>query len=116
MAQNAIFEPTAGPSTTRIRKISGPTPGMLDPTQLGRLLRFPHSKLSFASFDPQTALVQDVPDLRKLSLKEELYRPKRVVVETAPNGESSWRFVPSARRDENVVDEGQWPRVVEICG
>ncbi|KAF9460687.1 hypothetical protein BDZ94DRAFT_1197302 [Collybia nuda] len=113
---SANLEPTAGPSATRIRKISGCRPGILDPTQLVRLLRHPESSLSFASFDPQTALMQDVPDFRKLSLKEELYRPKRVVVETPLNGESSWRFVPSARRDEDVLNEGQWPRVVEICG
>lgn len=111
-----MFGPSAL-STARIPKISGTTPGMLDPTQLERLCRIPNSKLSFAAFNPLTASTQkEVPDLRKLSLNEELYRPKRVVVETLPTGECYWRFVPSARRDDNVSDEGQWPRVVELCG
>lgn len=117
MAQENAFGPSAGPSTTQIPKISGATPGMLDPTQAERLCRIPNSKLSFAAFNPLTASApQEMLDLRKLSLNEELYRPKRVVVETAPTGECYWRFVPSARRDDDVSDEGQWPRTVELCG
>ncbi|RDB16791.1 hypothetical protein Hypma_002622 [Hypsizygus marmoreus] len=114
-------QPTAGPSSTprpfEIPKLSGMNPGLLDATQVQRLCRRPGSTLSFASFDPYTASShQEVPDFRNLSLNEELYRPKRIVVETLPTGESTWRFVPSARRDEGVVDEGAWPRAVEICG
>jgi len=51
-----------------------------------------------------------------MSINEAYYRPRRIVVETAPNGESFWRFVPKARIDEGVLDEGVWPRIVEICG
>jgi len=111
MAQETMF------GTVQIPSISGATPGMLDPTQIERLHRIPNSRLSFAAFNPLTASApQEVPDLPKRSLNEELYRPKRVVVETAPTGECYWRFVPSARRDDDVPDEGQWPRVVEISG
>lgn len=118
MAQASTAEPSAGPSSTaRISKISGATPGLLDPSQAERLCRIPNSKLSFAAFNPFTASApQEVPDIRKLSLNEELYRPKRIVIETAPTGECFWRFVPSARRDDDVLDEGQWPRLVELCG
>jgi hypothetical protein len=110
--------PTDGPPASKPpRKISGSVPGLLDPAQPERLLRMPDSRLSFAAFDPRAASgLQEIPDLRKLSLNEELYRPKRVVIETTPSGESFWRFVPKARREEGVLDEGKWPRVVEICG
>jgi len=104
-----------GPST--LPSISGSVPGLLDPSQSSRLLRFSNSKLSFAAFDPLTAsAAQDTPDIRKMSINETCYRPRRIVVETAPNGESFWRFVPKARIDEGVLDEGVWPRIVEICG
>lgn len=121
MAQGFMHdEPAAShsrPESKPRARISGSIPGALDPTQSERLCRVLGSRLSFAAFDPHTASSSsDVPDLRTLSLNEELYRPKRVVIETTPTGESFWRFVPSARRDEGVPDEGIWPRVVEICG
>ncbi|KAG1867356.1 hypothetical protein F4604DRAFT_1776989 [Suillus subluteus] len=100
---------TAGPSHAP-RTIRGTQPGLLDPTQPSRLLRAPDSRLSFASFDPRTALAgEDIPDLRKLSIGDgsstsQTYRT------------SFWRFVPKARLDGGVRDEGFWPRVVEICG
>ncbi|KAJ6625635.1 hypothetical protein B0H10DRAFT_1782845 [Mycena sp. CBHHK59/15] len=97
-------------------RISGTTPGALDPHQPHRLFRRPSSTLSFANFDPRVASADHGWDLRGLSLNEELYRPKRVVIETTCAGESSWRFVPKARRDDGVPDEGQWPRVIDICG
>ncbi|KDQ53479.1 hypothetical protein JAAARDRAFT_161530 [Jaapia argillacea MUCL 33604] len=101
-----------------IRSLRGSVPGQLDPSQPTRLLRLPGSTLSFASFHPQTAssLREDVLDLQKLSLNEELYRPKRVVIETTPDGRSFWRFVPKAKREPGVEDEGIWPRVIDICG
>ncbi|KAG2131994.1 uncharacterized protein EDB93DRAFT_1177323 [Suillus bovinus] len=99
------------------RTIRGTEPGLLDPTQPSRLLRAPDSTLSFASFDPRTALSgEDIPDLRKLSIGEDLPPPKRIVIETTPKGTSFWRFVPKARLDKGVRDEGFWPRVIEICG
>ncbi|PFH51481.1 hypothetical protein AMATHDRAFT_80212 [Amanita thiersii Skay4041] len=99
------------------RVLTGTVPGLLDPTQPLRLLRHPTSTLLFAAFDPLTATVQrDLPDIHKRSLDKELYRPKRVVVEIALNGGRYWRFVPNARREEGVVDEGSWPRDVDICG
>ncbi|KAJ6499905.1 hypothetical protein C8R47DRAFT_970689 [Mycena vitilis] len=97
-------------------RISGTTPGVLDSTQPHRILRRPSSTLSFASFDPRVASADHGWDMRSLSLNEELYRPKRVVIETTCSGESSWRFVPRARWDEGVVDEGSWPRVIDLCG
>ncbi|TFK44702.1 hypothetical protein BDQ12DRAFT_717858 [Crucibulum laeve] len=103
-------------SSPTIRRISGSNPGALDSTQPARLLRVPGARLSFSAFDPQVATVHGVPDLNKLSLNEELYRPKRIVIETTPAGESFWRFVPSARKAEGVAGEGKWPRVVDICG
>ncbi|KAG2150509.1 hypothetical protein DEU56DRAFT_869324 [Suillus clintonianus] len=107
---------TAGPSRAP-RIIRGTEPGLLDPTQPSRLLRSPDSRLSFASFDPRTALAgEDVPDLHKLSIGEDLPPPKRIVIETNSKGRSFWRFVPKARLDEGARDEGFWPRVVEICG
>ncbi|KAE9411507.1 hypothetical protein BT96DRAFT_968929 [Gymnopus androsaceus JB14] len=56
------------------------------------------------------------PDARKLSLNDDLHNPRRVVIEASPNGESFWRFVPKAHRDDGVNDEGDWPRVIDICG
>ncbi|KAF7321314.1 RING-type domain-containing protein [Mycena kentingensis (nom. inval.)] len=98
------------------RLLSGCVPGILDPEQAHRLLRRPSSKFSFASFDPGVASSDQNLGIRNLSLNEELYRPKRVVVETTCTGESFWRFVPRARLGDGVVDEGTWPRVVDICG
>ncbi|KAJ4002039.1 hypothetical protein F5050DRAFT_1802617 [Lentinula boryana] len=110
-----MASPFAGPSSPR--KLTGSTPGVLDSTQPDRLLTFSKSSLSFASFNPRTATSShSTPDARKLSLNEELYNPKRVVIERSPTGESFWRFVPKARTDEGVIDEGDWPRVVDVCG
>jgi hypothetical protein len=96
--------------------ISGSVPGILDKSQSARLLRHPSSTLSFASFDPHAATQTDVPDLRKLSIHHELYRSKRIVIESMKDGECFWRFVPRAKREAGCLDEGTWPRVVEICG
>ncbi|KAF5370851.1 hypothetical protein D9758_001797 [Tetrapyrgos nigripes] len=106
--------PHAGSSTPR--KLIGPIPGILDPSQPQRLLRFPSSRLSFASFHPLTATSSAEADFRKLSLGDEFHNAKRVVIETAPTGESYWRFVPKASRDEGVIDEGDWPRLIDLCG
>lgn len=115
MAQNPMPAPTHSPYD--IFKLTGTIPGQLDPTQPDRLLRTPGSTLLFASFDPRTAAPrQHGLDFRKLSINETLYQQKRVVVEISPAGDSYWRFVPKARRDEGVHDEGQWPRIVDICG
>ncbi|KAF9012323.1 hypothetical protein BDQ17DRAFT_1537204 [Cyathus striatus] len=113
MSRRPTAQMAPGPS---IPRISGSAPGALDSTQMERLLRVPGARLTFAVFDPRVAIAQDMPDMRKLSIKEELYRPKRVVIETFPTGESFWRFVPSARKAEGVVDEGTWPRHIELCG
>ncbi|KAF9230121.1 hypothetical protein BU15DRAFT_84023 [Melanogaster broomeanus] len=75
----------------------GTQPGLLDPSQPTRLLRFPDSKLSFAAFDPRPRST------------ESLTPPKRIVIETTPKGASFWHFVPPARLDEGVQDEGVWP-------
>ncbi|KAG1881480.1 hypothetical protein C8R48DRAFT_744230 [Suillus tomentosus] len=110
-------QPATAGSLHAPRTIRGTEPGLLDPTQPFRLLRAPDSTLSFASFDPRTALAgEDIPDLHKLSIGEDLPPPKRIVIETTPKGTSFWRFVPKARLDAGVRDEGLWPRVIEICG
>ena len=97
-------------------QLRGSVPGLLDDTQPSRLLRDPASKLYFASFDPFTARQEDGTDrLRNLSLHEQLYRPKRVVVEMTPTG-SFWRFVPRAAGDDGQTNEEHWPRSVDICG
>ena len=104
------------PSNVASRSISGSQPGLLDPSQTARLLRLPGTILSFAAFHPRAASSEIHIDVDKLSLNEELYRPKRVVIETLPDGDSFWRFVPRARRGIGVEDEGAWPRVINICG
>lgn len=107
--------PPGGPSSLRV--LGGNTPGVVDAEQPARLLRAPGARLAFASFHPHTASgEQAAPDLSKLSLNEELYRPKRVVVETLSDGTSFWRFVPKAKWEHGVVDEGSWPRVISLCG
>lgn len=108
----------AGPSQTRIPlSISGSLPGVIDPSQPDRLLSTPGSKLSFASFHPRTASShQDPLHPRKLSTREELCSSRRIVIETLPTGESFWRWVPRAKGVDNFEEEGQWPRVIEICG
>jgi hypothetical protein len=112
----------AGPSTSSLKKtLHGSQPGVLDPTQPARLLRYPTSRLSFASFDPRTAVVDSthhnhIPDIRKLNIQDELNTARRVVIENTAEGISSWRFVPNAKRERGVENEGAWPRVVDYCG
>ncbi|KAH8119230.1 hypothetical protein DFH11DRAFT_1686161 [Phellopilus nigrolimitatus] len=87
-------------------------------TANGNISRQPGSIITFASFDPATATndFTNAYAFRKLSLNEELCRPKRVVIETTPDGQCTWRFVPKARWEEGVENEGAWPRVVDVCG
>jgi hypothetical protein len=111
---------TAGPSNTHYtRVISGPVPGTLDPDQPYRLLRSPGSRLLFASYDPLAAIggrEHSAPNGIDASGSGGLYRAKRIVVEISPSGESTWRFIPKARMDLGVDDEGTWPQVVNLCG
>lgn len=107
----------AGPSQIPVtHSLFGTVPGVLDPTQPSRLLRFPGSTLSFASFHPFTA--SNVQEPQRTSNGDEPCRPKRIVIESVlgRDGFSTWRFVPRARREQGVEDEGVWPRVIEICG
>ena len=107
-------KPTAGPSVIHLE---GTEPGVLDKTQRSRLLRCQNSTLSFASFDPYVATPHDpTTRISELSLDEEKCRPKRIVIENVPGHGSFWRWVPSARKQEGVDDEGIFPRLVEICG
>lgn len=108
--------PMASPSFPVCPKLSGTTPGILDPTQPQRLLRQPTSKISFAFFDPRAASSFSEVDIKKLSLNETLYRAKRVVIESSANGDNFWRFVPKAKWEDGVLDEGQWPRIIMLCG
>ncbi|KAF9531631.1 hypothetical protein CPB83DRAFT_904294 [Crepidotus variabilis] len=103
----------AGPSVNRV---VGTEPGELDKSQRSRLLRHPKAVLSFASFDPYAATAREASDISQLSLQEDRCRPKRIVVETIAGRCSSWRWVPGARKEEGVVDEGAFPRIVVVCG
>ncbi|TFK46533.1 hypothetical protein OE88DRAFT_1648537 [Heliocybe sulcata] len=38
--------------------------------------------------------------------------PRRIVVETLPGGIQYWKYVPDARREEGVCEEGPWPRMI----
>lgn len=101
-------------STSLPRTIAGSTPGLLDPTQPSRLHHVPGSFLHFASFHPLTALHNS----HKIPIfsQENSCQPRRIVIETAPDGTSTWRFVPNARRGHAVSDEGVWPRMVYVAG
>jgi hypothetical protein len=110
----SYFKPKAGPSVIHLE---GTEPGVLDRTQRSRLLRRQNSTLSFASFDPYVATPRDpAADISGLSLDEEQCRPKRIVIENVPGHGSFWRWVPSARKQEGVDDEGIFPRLIEVCG
>lgn len=98
-----------------LRILRGTQPGLLDTSQPSRLLRFPDSKLSFASFDPKTALAEE-PSVQTSNNPGNLVPPKRIVIETTSKGASFWRFVPRARLEEGAQNEGVWPRVIDICG
>ena len=91
-------------------------PGQLDSTQPQRVLRHPASKLSFGTFDPHTAAPYHDPTPTNASERLKQSGARRVVLETFPDGSSSWRFVPNAHF-EGVTEEGtQWPRMIDICG
>jgi hypothetical protein len=110
------FDTNSGPSIARM--LSGTAPGVLDPTQRGRLLRYPGSSLSFAHFHPLAASSrrEDVDAGSVASFRAELNKAKRVVIEHFANGEAHWRFVPRAKWAPGVLDEGEWPRDVNVCG
>ncbi|TFK52920.1 hypothetical protein OE88DRAFT_1643656 [Heliocybe sulcata] len=38
--------------------------------------------------------------------------PRRIVVETLLGGIQYWKYVPDARREEGVCEEGPWPRMI----
>ncbi|KAG6874468.1 hypothetical protein C0995_010378 [Termitomyces sp. Mi166 len=109
-----MFDNSSASSSTLPRLLN---PGVLDRDQSQRIRRYPDSKISFASFDPHTATSDLVlPELEQLSLKAELNRSARVVIETLPSGVSTWRFVPKAKKAQGIPDEGTWPRMVEVFG
>ena len=115
-SQTSESSTSSSPSTTP-RTIRGTQPGLLDPSQPSRLLRFAGSKLYFASFDPKTAFVDDKElDICGLDITDGLPPPKRIVVESSSKGASFWRFVPRAHLAQGVQDEGLWPRHIDICG
>ncbi|KAH7917080.1 hypothetical protein BV22DRAFT_1135718 [Leucogyrophana mollusca] len=95
----------------RLIAISGSTPGVLDPCQPHRVLRHPEATLSFVAFDPLTASGASQGGFTRMD-----YPQQHVVIESLPNGEQTWKFVPYASRDIMVADEGSWPRVINICG
>ncbi|KAF8502049.1 hypothetical protein F5888DRAFT_1918688 [Russula emetica] len=97
---------TAPPSS-----LLGSHPGQLDQTQSSRVLRHPDARLLFASFHPLTA-----SNVRPYHAHDGSSKPKRIVIEMHPSGLSHWRFVPRARLEEGVVDEGSWPRLVDFLG
>lgn len=112
-----MFPLSSNSMPMQVPQLNGTTPGLLDPTQVTRLLTAPTSTLIFASFNPRTAagLPQNLNHDR-IALQESRDPARRIVIEITITGDKFWRFVPRAKRDEGVLDEGSWPRVVEICG
>jgi len=104
------------PPLAEIIEVSGTEPGVLDSSQRDRILRSPQSQLLFASFDPYIAIPRELVDLAKLNLQDEGCRPKRIVIEVVPNRGTFWRWIPSARKQADVENEGEFPRIVLICG
>ncbi|KIY63444.1 hypothetical protein CYLTODRAFT_493897 [Cylindrobasidium torrendii FP15055 ss-10] len=101
----------------RLRRLYGAAPGLVDPSQPQRLLHTSASKLAFATFDARTASSkEDLTDISRLRLQDDLNNAKRIVIETTPQGVPFWRFVPRAKWDDGVTDEGVWPRSVELSG
>jgi len=114
MVRSASYQkPKAGPS---VGDLTGSEPGVLDESQRSRVLRTINSTLSFASFDPYVATPREASDLSRISIEEERCRPKRIVIETIPGHGSFWRWVPSARKQQGVNDDGEFPRLIEVCG
>jgi len=106
-------------NTEPILDLSGSKPGVLDASQPSRILRRPNASLSFAAYDPLTAIAPEAASLKNLSISENASKPaphKMIVVETVPDQGLFWRFVPKARLGPGVVDEGTFPRVVNLCG
>lgn len=91
--------------------IDGADPGSLDPTQPGRLLSHPASKLSFAAYSQLAATGHKLAEVDDAD-------QGRIVIETPPGDEfvGYWRFVPDALLGDGVKDEGHWPRLVIMCG
>lgn len=115
MARKENYQPPQ-PPRPEIIEVSGTEPGVLDPTQRNRILRSPGSQLLFANFDPYIAIPQEVVDLANLSLQDDGCRPKRIVIEIVPGRGTFWRWIPSARKQADVENEGEFPRIVLICG
>lgn len=80
-----------------------------------KFCKIPGSRLIFASYNQSTAS-GDLHAFRNLSLQEEDAPSKRIVIEIPPDGVSTWRFIPRANWEDGVMDEGTWPRRVNICG
>lgn len=114
---NAVPGPSTSLFPIDLREV-GPVPGVLDASQRARILRDPTSELCFSAFDPHTAGGQDATlNLRRLHIQEDRPAPKRIVIEITPRTKQcTWRFVPRARKEEGVEDEGIWPRVLDLCG
>ncbi|GJJ06566.1 hypothetical protein Clacol_000759 [Clathrus columnatus] len=107
--------------------ISGTIPGVIDSSQRNRLLRTPSTMLCFASFDALTARASTKKPNERDSGSEPASSStmnsqlssdgKRIVVETdASTGICTWRFVPRAKMELGVDQEGTWPRLVQLCG
>ena len=94
-------------------------PGEILHASYARILRRPGGGIYFSAYDPGTATGEQSEatfGFQKLSLSQELYRQRRIVVEYRENEPATWRFVPRARCEEGIDGEGEWPRVVEFCG
>jgi hypothetical protein len=99
---------------------TGTVPGKLDPNQPSRVLHDTENSLSFAIYDAHTARNDlddsQMPDLDNPSVRDELCKGRRIVIETTPSGDSTWRYVPRAHLLHGVQDEGIFPRLVIYCG
>jgi hypothetical protein len=115
MGRKEKYQPPQ-PPLLEIIEVSGTKPGVLDSSQRDRILRSPQSQLLFASFDPYIAIPRELVDLAKLNLQDDSCRPKRIVIEMVPNRGTFWRWIPSARKQADVDNEGEFPRIVLVCG
>ena len=93
--------------------LAGQDPGLLDSTQRARILSNTSSQLLFASYHPRAGAsaynnTNTADQGHPLS--------NRAVIEVLPDGNCLWRLVPLAIGASSFLDEGSWPRLINICG
>ena len=93
--------------------LAGQDPGLLDSTQRTRILSNPSSQLLFASYHPRAG----ASAYNNTNTTDQGYTlSNRAVIEVLPDGNCLWRLVPLAIGASSFLDEGSWPRLIDICG